>query len=75
MRPDLMEILVCPVCKGALALGAEETEADGEIVRGSLRCAACVHDYRIEDGIPNLLPPELAAATAGETPGADGGRG
>ena len=70
MRPDLMEILVCPVCKGALALDAEDTAPDGGIVRGSLRCAACGHDYRIEDGIPNLLPPEPAAAGGGAAPDA-----
>lgn len=70
MRADLMDILVCPVCKGVLALRAEasETLADGreEIVAGALRCAACPHDYRIEDGIPDLLPPGFGAA-----PGAD----
>ena len=66
MRADLMDILVCPVCKGELALRAEaaETLGDGreEIVAGALRCAACDHDYRIEDGIPDLLPPDLGAA-------------
>lgn len=63
MRADLMAILVCPVCKGELALHVEQTEAlpDGreEILGGSLRCAACEHAYRIDDGIPNLLPPDL----------------
>ena len=63
MRADLMDILVCPVCKGALTLGIEQTEAldDGreEILAGTLGCAACDHTYRIDDGIPNLLPPEL----------------
>ena len=72
MRADLMDILVCPVCKGELALTAEavETLADGreEIAAGALRCSACDHDYRIEDGIPNLLPPDLdAALEAGRT--------
>ena len=64
MRPDLMEILVCPVCKGELRLEVEQSETDEEgreeILSGSLHCAACEHSYRIEDGIPNLLPPELA---------------
>ena len=71
MRHDLMEILVCPVCKGELTLSVEQTETldDGreEILSGSLHCAACDHTYRIEDGIPNLLPPELAETlSAGE---------
>ena len=58
MRRDLMDILVCPVCKGTLALTV--TKEDGEeIVEGSLRCDACNEVYPIEDTIPNLLPPAL----------------
>jgi len=53
-----MEILVCPLCKGELTLTVER-EADGEIVEGKLECAACTQTYPIEDGIPNLLPPDL----------------
>ena len=57
MRPDLLEILCCPVCKGDLTLS--ETRRDGdEIVEGTLRCARCGVDYPITDGIPDLLPPE-----------------
>ena len=67
MRHELLEILACPVCKGELTLTVEQTEQDAqgreEIVRGELQCAACDHRYRIEDGIPNLLPPEFAEAS------------
>ncbi len=67
MRHELLEILACPVCKGELTLTVEQAESDAhgreEIVRGELHCAACDHRYRIEDGIPNLLPPELAEAS------------
>ena len=67
MRHELLEILACPVCKGELTLTVEHEESDAqghqEIVRGELHCAACDHAYRIEDGIPNLLPPELAEAS------------
>ena len=41
---DLLEILVCPKCKGALV--AEPT---------SLRCDACRLRYRVDDGIPVML--------------------
>jgi len=58
MRHDLMEILVCPLCKGALTLEITREE-DGEIVEGTLTCAACNERYPIEDGIPNMLPPDL----------------
>jgi uncharacterized protein YbaR (Trm112 family) len=61
MRPDLMEIIVCPVCKGDLQLTVL-SESDGEIESGSLFCAACTETYPIEDGIPNLLPPDLRDA-------------
>jgi len=56
MRPDLLEILRCPVCKGDLALSVVQREGE-EIVRGTLACAACRVDYPIDDGIPDLLPP------------------
>jgi uncharacterized protein YbaR (Trm112 family) len=58
MRHDLMEILVCPMCKGDLALTVDKEEG-GEIIEGKLVCAACSETYPIEDGIPNLLPPDL----------------
>jgi uncharacterized protein YbaR (Trm112 family) len=52
-----MDILACPVCKGGLELKVEE-EGEGEVIKGTLRCGKCQHDYPIEEGIPNLLPPE-----------------
>jgi uncharacterized protein YbaR (Trm112 family) len=58
MRHDLMEILVCPLCKGDLQLTIAKEE-DAEILDGNLYCAACKETYPIEDGIPNLLPPDL----------------
>ena len=58
MRRELMDILVCKMCKGELQLTVDE-ENDQEIVRGSLYCARCDERYPIEDTIPNLLPPEL----------------
>ena len=57
MRPDLLDILCCPVCKGDLTLSVSRKEKD-EILEGSLRCARCGVDYPISDGIPDLLPPD-----------------
>jgi uncharacterized protein len=57
MKPDLLELLRCPVCHGELTLANAIREKD-EIVRGSLSCAHCHVDYPIEDGIPDLLPPD-----------------
>jgi uncharacterized protein len=57
MKKELMEIVVCPVCKGKLKLTIDN-EKKNEIISGSLFCRACNHTYPIEDTIPNLLPPE-----------------
>ena len=57
MKRELMDILVCPVCKGELELTVEE-ENEKEIVTGTLSCAKCDVRYPITDTIPNLLPPE-----------------
>ena len=58
MRQDLMEILVCPLCKGELQLTVDKEEGE-EIVDGKLVCSQCGETYTIDDGIPNLLPPDL----------------
>ncbi len=58
MKHELMEILVCPVCKGDLELVVTTEEAD-EIITGALNCGACGETYPIEDAIPNLLPPAM----------------
>jgi uncharacterized protein YbaR (Trm112 family) len=57
MRPDLLEILRCPVCRGELTLKTD-TPTAAEIETGQLRCEKCRVDYPISDGIPNLLPPD-----------------
>ena len=58
MRKDLVEIVCCPVHKTPLKLTVKEQDSHGDIVEGTLRCATCKFDYPIEEGIPNLLPPE-----------------
>lgn len=58
MKRDLMEILVCPICKNELVLTVEE-EDNCEVVTGSLRCKSCYETYLIENSVPNLLPPTL----------------
>ena len=58
MRRDLMDILVCPVTKEPLELVVDEEE-DGEVLRGHLYSRSIDFKYPIEDGIPNLLPPEM----------------
>ena len=66
MRKDLMDILACPMCKGELTLKIDEEEGE-EVMKGTLSCAKCNEDYPIEDGIPNLLPPDLRKAAEAKT--------
>jgi uncharacterized protein YbaR (Trm112 family) len=58
LKMELMEVLACPLCKGDLQLEIVEQNG-GEIVSGLLTCPTCRHRYPINEGIPNLLPPEL----------------
>ncbi|PSP18088.1 hypothetical protein BRC62_03705 [Halobacteriales archaeon QH_10_67_13] len=58
MNDDLVEILRCPVDKSELELEVDERE-DGEVIAGRLVCTECGEVYPIEDGIPNLLPPDM----------------
>jgi uncharacterized protein YbaR (Trm112 family) len=58
MKRKLMDILACPVCKGHPLELTVKKEDDKEILEGTLRCAKCRTDYPIEDGIPNMLPPD-----------------
>jgi uncharacterized protein len=46
---ELLEIVVCPKCKGALTLRPDES---------AFTCAACKLVYAVEDGIPNFLVEE-----------------
>ena len=61
MKKELMQILVCPVCKGTLQLNVSEQKGE-EIITGSLYCSKCQYSYPIEDAIPNLLPPDIDKA-------------
>ncbi|MFB6233126.1 MAG: methytransferase partner Trm112 [Haloarculaceae archaeon] len=58
MDEDLMEILCCPLDKHDLELSVAERDGE-EILAGELVCTECGEAYPIEDGIPNLLPPDM----------------
>lgn len=45
----LLDILVCPVCKGEVALNQAKT---------GLICNKCKLEYPVEDDIPIMLPEE-----------------
>ena len=54
MDPRLLEILVCPVCKGKLAFDKSAQE---------LICAPCQLSYPIRDGIPIMMQDEARSTT------------
>ena len=47
LKPELLEILVCPKCKGDLGYRTEPEE--------SLACLACRLVFAVEDDIPIML--------------------
>jgi len=58
VNKGIMDLLACPICNGALVI-EEEVLVDDKVTSGSLVCIECKERYPIEDGIPNLLPPNL----------------
>lgn len=58
MDPKLLEILVCPLCKGPLVY----RKAEQELICKSDRLA-----YAISDGIPVMLADEARQLTVEET--------
>jgi LSD1 subclass zinc finger protein len=53
ITPELLEILVCPVCRKPLTLRGEE----------SLKCHECHRAYPIRNGIPIMLEHEATIET------------
>jgi SAM-dependent methyltransferase len=49
---DLLALLVCPACRDGDLLGLDKPDPDRTLV-----CSSCGAQYRVEDGIPLLLPP------------------
>ncbi|SEV98092.1 methytransferase partner Trm112 [Natrinema salifodinae] len=62
MKESLLDILCCPLDKHDLELEDAEYD-DDEVVGGDLVCTECGEAFPIEDGIPNLLPPDMREET------------
>ncbi|MCU4798974.1 methytransferase partner Trm112 [Halobacteria archaeon HArc-gm2] len=58
MKEDLMDIICCPLDKQELELTVDERDGD-DVIDGTLTCTECGESYPIEEGIPNLLPPDM----------------
>lgn len=65
MKPRLLELLVCPACKGELALRAEGP-GGGDVQSGALACAPCRATYPIVRGIPRFAGQDAYAESFGD---------
>jgi len=63
MKESLMDVICCPLDKSDLELDIDERDGN-EILEGTLTCTECGETYPIEDGIPNLLPPDMRGEAA-----------
>ncbi len=63
MRPEALNFIVCPNCAGELSLssGATPPADDGHIMAGALACRGCASPFAIRNGVPILLPANLAS--------------
>jgi len=63
MRPEALHFIVCPNCAGELSLssGATPPADDGHIMAGALACRGCASPFAIRNGVPILLPANLAS--------------
>jgi uncharacterized protein YbaR (Trm112 family) len=59
MRRELVEQLVCPVTRDPLTLEVTQEDENGDVIEGALVSERINFRYPIEDGIPNLLPPDM----------------
>lgn len=64
MRREALDFLICPNCAGGLALKSDPADAaaaDGHLIAGMLTCSDCSSQFPIREGVPVLLPANLAA--------------
>ena len=63
MRREALNFIVCPNCGGTLSLHGETSQAaeDGHVMAGALACGGCASQFAIRNGVPILLPANLAS--------------
>jgi SAM-dependent methyltransferase len=64
MKLSALDVIVCPHCKGELALVTSVKEA-AEIIEGTLTCKACGNVYPITKGVPRFVPQDAYAQSFG----------
>ena len=63
MKYELLDFLVCPVCKQELGL-RESLKEKGELIEGVLTCTGCQKEFPITEGIPRMVTGLEARSTA-----------
>jgi SAM-dependent methyltransferase len=64
MKFSALDVIVCPRCKGELAL--QTALKDGaEVVEGGLTCSQCALTYPITKGVPRFVPQDAYAQSFG----------
>ncbi len=58
MRAEFLKYLCCPACKGRLDLKIAERKGFQGLA-GQLLCEECSKRYEVNDGLPNLVHPEV----------------
>src|SRR5262245_15339566 len=61
MRRKLLDIVVCPTCRGSFELDVYATADALEVIEGALRCRGCAATYPVIGGVPRLLSAALLA--------------
>jgi len=56
MKKELVGLLACPSCRGALEVNVTKTEGE-EITEGRIRCISCGKDFAVTGGIPRFSEP------------------
>jgi SAM-dependent methyltransferase len=60
VKNSFLDLVACLYCKEPLHLAEDASWDRKEVMTGALKCASCGRSYPIQDGIPRLLPDELA---------------
>lgn len=59
MKRRLLELLACPDCGGDV-----EGVFEDELLEGDLECRGCARSFKVEQGVPNMLPSAVNAEAA-----------
>lgn len=62
MRPELVDLLVCPSCRAHVELHPFREASTNDIESALLVCSNCAYGYPVSQGIPRMLPNAISRA-------------